>query len=197
VNDSDPALRFQQLVMPHMDAAYNLARWLCGSAHDAEDVTQEAFLRAFRFFDAFRGDDAKMWLLKIVRNTFYTEWRRKRGRDESTEFDEELHSLEDERGLQGAARGADNPEAILARGQDVRLLDKALGELPVEFREALVLHELEEMPYKDIAAALDVPIGTVMSRIARARRLLVQKFKRLSGAPHELQPDPDSARGLR
>lgn len=188
---TDPALRFQQLVMPHMDAAYNLARWLAGNAHDAEDITQEAFLRAFKFFDSFRGEDAKMWLLKIVRNTFYTQWRRARGRDESTEFDEQLHSLEGDDGIGGAGRADDNPEAVLARAQDMRLLDRALEEIPVEYREAVVLREIEDLSYKEIAAAMEVPIGTVMSRIARGRRLLLQTFNRLNGTPHELQPRPD------
>jgi RNA polymerase sigma-70 factor, ECF subfamily len=197
VTKTDPALRFQQLVMPHMDAAYNLARWLAGNAHDAEDITQEAFLRAFKFFDSLRGDDAKMWLLKIVRNTFYSQWRRARGRDESTEFDEQIHSLGDGDGIAGAGRADDNPEAILARGEDMRLLDRALDEIPVEYREALVLREIEDLSYKEIAAAMEVPIGTVMSRIARGRRLLLRTFHRLNGTPHEVRPGPDPACRLR
>ena len=182
--------------MPHMDAAYNLARWLTGNAHDAEDVTQEAFLRAFRFIDSLRGEEARAWLLKIVRNTFYNEWRRTGRRAEATEFDEDLHSIcdDDTAVLQ---RAHSDPESIAARADDIRLLDTALGQLPVEFREALVLRELEDLSYKEIAAAMDIPIGTVMSRIARARRLLHETFERLGGAPHELRRDPDPARRVR
>ena len=176
--------------MPHMDAAYNLDRWLTGNAHDAEDVTQEAFLRAFRFIDSLRGEDARAWLLKIVRNTFYNEWRRSGRREEGTEFDEDLHSLGEDDAAQ-TRRAVADPESIVARADDIRLLDAALEQLPVEFRESLVLRELEDLSYKEIAATLDIPIGTVMSRIARARRLLLEIFKRLGGTPHELQRDPD------
>ena len=180
-------MRFRQVVMPHMDAAFNLARWLTGNGHDAEDVTQEAFLRAFKFFDGFRGEDARTWLLKIVRNTFYTQWRRARGRDESTAFDEELHSLNDgDESFPMAAGANDDPESVLTRTQDIKLLDRALAEIPTEYREALVLREIEDLSYKQIASAIDVPIGTVMSRLARGRRLLLQEFRRLGG---EHQPE--------
>jgi RNA polymerase sigma-70 factor (ECF subfamily) len=165
--------------MPHMDAAYNLARWLTGNGHDADDVVQEAFLRAFKFFETFRGEDARTWILKIVRNTFYTQWRRARSHDESAEFDEEQHSLGGDDEIRGASA---NPESIVSSAQDIALLDRALGELPEEFREAIVLREIENLSYKEIAATLDVPMGTVMSRIARARRLLVEGFTRLAGA---------------
>ena len=173
--------------MPHMDAAYNLARWLTGNGHEAEDVTQEALLRAYRFFASFRGEDARTWLLRIVRNTFYTEWRRARSRDESAEFDEEIHSLPDDDSLPAMGRADTNPESILARADEVRLLDRALEGLPVEYREVLVLREIEDLSYKQIAAALEIPIGTVMSRIARGRRLLAESFTRMSGGNHELQ----------
>jgi len=165
--------------MPHMDAAYNLARWLTGNSHEADDVVQEAFLRAFKFFETFRGDDARTWILKIVRNTFYTQWRRARSRDESAEFDEEQHSLGGDDEIPGASA---NPESIVSSSQDIALLDRALGGLPEEFREALVLREIEDLSYKEIAATLDIPMGTVMSRIARARRLLLEGFTRLAGA---------------
>jgi len=197
VSDSNDAARFQQVAMPHMDAAYNLARWLTGSSHEAEDVTQEAFLRAFKFFHTFRGEDARTWLLKIVRNTYYTQWRRARSRDESAVFDEDIHSLSDDDSVPAMGRADTNPESILSRGDDMRMLDRALEELPVEFREALVLRELEDLSYKEIAATMEVPIGTVMSRIARGRRLLLESFKRLSGGNDELQRSPNSTCRIR
>ena len=167
--------RFQAVAIPHMDAAYNLARWLTGNEHEAEDVTQEAFLRAFRFFESFRGEDARTWILTIVRNTFYTRYRKARTRDESAEFDEDIHSLAEDDTAPWPGRGQDSdPAAILLRREDVRLLDRALEALPVEFREALVLRELEDLSYKEIAAVAGIPLGTVMSRLARARKLLLQ-----------------------
>lgn len=194
MTDSDQAARFQAIALPHMDAAYNLARWLTGDAQDAEDVTQEAFLRAFKFFDSFRGQDPRTWLLAIVRNVFYTQWRRTRSAGTSTEFDEEMHSFSDDESLPELGQRADtNPESILSRNDDIRLLDQALQALPVEYREAIVLRELEDLSYKEIAATLDVPIGTVMSRLARARRLMLDSFKRLSKGNHELQRSKNPA----
>jgi RNA polymerase sigma-70 factor (ECF subfamily) len=187
MTDSNQAARFQQVALPYMDAAYNLARWLTGDAHEAEDVAQEAFMRAFKFFDTYSGGDAKTWLLAIVRNVFYTECRRARSSGTSTEFDEEMHSLADEGSVLDMGRADLNPESILSRSDDIRLLDRALRALPVEYREALVLRELEDLSYKQIATTLEVPIGTVMSRLARARRLMLDSFKSLSKGNHELQ----------
>jgi RNA polymerase sigma-70 factor, ECF subfamily len=170
--NSNQAARFQQVALPHMDAAYNLARWLTGDSQEGEDVAQEAFLRAFKFFDSYRGGDARTWLLAIVRNVFYSEYRRTRSSGASTEFDEEMHSLGDDDSPYGMGRSDLNPESILSRGDDIRLLDRALQALPVEYREALVLREIEDLSYKEIANTLDVPIGTVMSRLARARERL-------------------------
>ncbi|HET9471595.1 MAG TPA: sigma-70 family RNA polymerase sigma factor [Usitatibacter sp.] len=197
MTETTDAARFEEMVMPHMDAAHNLARWLCGNSHEAEDVTQEAFLRAFRFFGTFRGEDARGWILKIVRNTFYTHLRRARSRDESTEFDEELHSIGGDDAIPAMGRSDANPESILARVDDLKLLDRALEALPAEFREALVLRELEDLSYKEIAETLEVPIGTVMSRLARARRLLMASFQRITGGNHELQRSPNPARRIR
>ena len=180
MNDRERAARFAQVAMPHLDAAFNLARWLTGNSHDAEDVTQEAMLRALKFIDGFRDGDARTWILTIVRNTFYSQWRRTRSRGESAEFDEDLHSLGDDAGIATAAGDA-NPESIFARGEDMRLLDRALAEVAVEYREALVLREIEDLSYKEIAAMLEIPIGTVMSRIARGRRLVMETFDRLAG----------------
>lgn len=148
-------------MLPHLDAAYNLARWLTGDGADADDVVQEAYLRAFKFFDGFRGGDSRAWLLKIVRNTCYSWLQKNRAREVMTEFDEELH---------GAA--SDNPESILIESVDTQMLRGLLEELPVEFREIVILRELEGLSYKEIAAIADVPLGTVMSRLARARRRL-------------------------
>jgi RNA polymerase sigma-70 factor (ECF subfamily) len=160
--------RFQQMALPHLDAAYNLARWLCGNASDADDVVQEAFMRAFRFFDTFRGDSARPWLLAIVRRTWYTEWRRRASSHETVEFDDTM----DDTTFDGWSVGGADPQALLIRDEDTKLVHEALAQLPVEYREVLMLRELEEMGYKEIAAVADVPIGTVMSRLARGRRKL-------------------------
>ncbi|MBB5424535.1 RNA polymerase sigma-70 factor (ECF subfamily) [Paraburkholderia sp. JPY158] len=168
--DAAKSRRFQQLALPHLDAAYNLARWLCGNPNDAEDVVQEAFMRAFRFFDTFRGDSARPWLLAIVRRTWYTEWRRRAPSHDMLEFDETM----DDATLDGWSAGGDDPQTLLIRDEDVRLVHDALALLPVEYREVLILRELEEMGYREIAVVADVPIGTVMSRLARGRRKLAE-----------------------
>lgn len=153
--------RFEQAVLPHLDAAYNLARWLTRNEADAEDVVQEAYLRAFKFFGGFHGENSRAWLLTIVRNTSYTWLQQNRAHELTTEFDEEIHSIE-----------SDNPETMLLERADRALLKQALEELPVEFREVVVMRELEGLSYKEIAGMIDVPIGTVMSRLARARKRL-------------------------
>jgi RNA polymerase sigma factor (sigma-70 family) len=160
--------RFQALALPHLDAAYNLARWLSRNPGDAEDIVQEAFLRAFRFFDAFRGDEARPWLLAIVRRVWYDEWRRRAGAEEVAPFDE----LRDDAPLEGWETGGVDPETLAIRAEDTRNVHDALQRLPVEYREVLVLRELEELGYREIAAIADLPIGTVMSRLARGRRRL-------------------------
>lgn len=175
--------RFQQIALPHLDAAYNLARWLCGNASDADDVVQEAFMRAFRFFDTFRGDSARPWLLAIVRRTWYTEWRRRASSHETVEFDDTM----DDATFDGWSVGGADPQALLIRDEDTKLVHEALAQLPVEYREVLMLRELEEMGYKEIAAVADVPIGTVMSRLARGRRKLAALLMEKQGgaaAPH-------------
>lgn len=160
--------RFQALALPHLDAAYNLARWLSRNPGDAEDIVQEAFLRAFRFFDAFRGDEARPWLLAIVRRVWYDEWRRRAGAEEVAPFDE----LRDDAPLEGWETGGVDPETLAIRAEDARHVQDALRRLPVEYREVLVLRELEELGYREIAAIADLPVGTVMSRLARGRRRL-------------------------
>jgi RNA polymerase sigma-70 factor, ECF subfamily len=159
--DAENRLRFEQLVLPHVDAAFNLARWLLRRRTDAEDVAQEALLRACRFFRGFQGGDARAWLLQIVRNTCYTWLERNRPMELSVEFDEELH-----------LRTCPTPETIAIAGDDRERLARALETLPPRFREILVLRELEGCSYKEIAAITSIPIGTVMSSLSRARRQL-------------------------
>ncbi len=165
-DDGEQMRRFQALALPHLDAAYNLARWLSGNSADAEDIVQEAFMRALRFFDSFQGDSARPWLLAIVRRTWYSEWRRRASSHEVVQFDEEL----DETPIDGWGTAPVDPLTLIIREQDTRLVHEALAELPVEFREVLILRELEDLSYREIAAITELPIGTVMSRIARARR---------------------------
>ena len=156
---------FETAVLPHLDAAYNLARWLTRNDADAEDVVQEAYLRAFRFFGGFHGEDGRAWLLGIVRNTTYTWMQQNRSAQLNTPLDDELHEI----------RSDDmNPEALLLQKADAQMLRQAVEELPLEFREVLVLRELDEMSYKQIAVVADLPLGTVMSRLARARKRLQQ-----------------------
>ncbi len=157
--------RFEQDVLPHTDAAYNLARWLTRNDCDAEDLVQEAYLRAFKSFEGFHGGAGRAWLLTIVRNTCYTWLQQNPARELTTPFDEEIHSVEND---------ASNPEALLLESIDSQLLRQALEELPLEFREVLILRELEGLSYKEIADVADIPVGTVMSRLARARERLKQ-----------------------
>jgi RNA polymerase sigma-70 factor (ECF subfamily) len=160
----DQLARFEQAILPHLDAAYNLARWLMRNDHDAEDVVQEACLRAQQFFGGFHGQDGRGWLLKIVRNTCYTSLERSRAWKPMTAFDEAKHSPSD----------TASPESLVVRTENQQLLRQALEELLPEYREVLVLRELEGMSYKEIADVVGIPMGTVMSRLARARERLQQ-----------------------
>ncbi len=157
--------------MPYLDSAYNLARWLVRDVHDAQDLVQEAYLRAFRFFDSFHGEDGRSWLLAIVRNTCYDWLRKNRRSGPMIDLEGDLDSLADQR---------PNAEAMQLREADRRLIQDCLEQLPPEYREVLVLRELEEMSYKQIAAVTELPIGTVMSRLARARKRMLLV---LTGAP--------------
>jgi RNA polymerase sigma-70 factor (ECF subfamily) len=169
--------RFELLVLPHLNAAFNLARWLLRSRADAEDMAQEAMLRAYRFFGGFHGGDARAWLLQIVRNTCYTWLEKNRPLELNTEFDEELH-----------LQHVPNPESLAIASDNRERLKSALETLPPRFREVLVLRELEGCSYKEIAAITSIPVGTVMSALSRARRRLQQALTQPAPqeASHEL-----------
>jgi RNA polymerase sigma-70 factor (ECF subfamily) len=163
---------FDHLMLPHLDAAYNLARWLLRNDQDAEDAVQEGCLRAWRAFDRFRGGDARAWLLTIVRNVCYTHLRKARREPLVEEFDETAH---------GSTENPAEAKAIAWRETKGELLKQALERLPAEFREVLVLHELEGLAYKEIATVAEIPLGTVMSRLARARHKLSAELLALTG----------------
>ena len=164
--------RFEEVVLPHLDAAYNLARWLIRSPADAEDVVQEACLRALRFFDGFRGGDSRAWLLKIVRNTCYSWMKKNRPSDLSDEFDETVHSDEKPR---------EDAETKLVSKAESERVRAALETLPVAFREILVLREIEELSYREISDVTGVPMGTVMSSLSRARQRLREELRAFAG----------------
>ena len=163
VDDRERSKLFEETVLPHLDAAYNLARWLAGNDHDAEDVAQEASLRAFKFFGSFRGENPRAWLLSIVRNTFYTWLRKHRPPEGTVEISDENLDIED---------FSANAETVNPQFVDADAVRRAIGDLPVGFREIVILREMEGFSYKEIAELAEVPIGTVMSRLARARKLL-------------------------
>jgi len=151
---------FEDVMLPHLDAAHNLARWLLRNEEDAKDVVQEAYLRAFKSFGGFHGSNGRAWLLTIVRNTSYTLLKKNRAVDLTTTFDEEIHASGDE---------SASPAIIVEHAEDAELVTKAMDELPAEFREILVLRHQEGLSYKEIADIAQIPPGTVMSRLARAR----------------------------
>jgi RNA polymerase sigma-70 factor, ECF subfamily len=163
--------RFEKSVLPHLDAAFNLARWLTRNDHDAEDVVQEAYLRAFRFFDGLRDGDARPWLLAIVRNAGYT-WLEKNRPAEVVALDDAGLIASDVETAGHAAPAESNPEVIMLQSANRKLVNQALEEIPVGYREVVVMRELEDLSYKEIAAIAGIPIGTVMSRLARGRELL-------------------------
>ena len=154
---------FEKTILPHLDAAYNLARWLTGNEHDARDMVQESCLRAFKFFGGFRGGDARSWFLTIVRNTVYSWLQRRQTREHIFQPEEEMEKFEDV---------SVNPDQLFARNANIEAVRAAIAKLPPEFREAVVLREMENYSYKEIADITGVQIGTVMSRLARGRRQL-------------------------
>jgi RNA polymerase sigma-70 factor (ECF subfamily) len=170
--------RFNEIAVPHLDAAYNLARWLTRNEHDAEDVVQEAYLRAFKFFDGYRGGDARAWILKIVRHTCFT-WLARNRPAEVVARDDEEH---EERTVAAQGAAPNDPETLLLQRLDSELLNRLIDKLSTPYREILVLREIEDLSYREIAEVLALPIGTVMSRLARAREKL-QRAARGSVTP--------------
>jgi RNA polymerase sigma factor (sigma-70 family) len=161
--DQSRVVRFEEIALPHLAAAYNLARWLVHNEHDAEDIVQESYLRAFKFFSGYYGGDSRSWLLTIVRNTCYTWLQQNRALRLAAPHDDKLEAV----GLD-----LDDPEMLLVRSVDSEIVRDALQELPAEFREVVVLREMEGLSYKEIANIADIPIGTVMSRLRRGRTRL-------------------------
>jgi RNA polymerase sigma factor (sigma-70 family) len=168
LNQQERAKRVEQVAMPHLDAAYNLARWLLRSEPDARDVVQEAYLRALRFIDGYRGGNGRAWLLAIVRNCAFT-WLRQRGGSPERPLGESEGGQANEWGVDPDAA---DPETTAIEKADREMWNRAIAALPIEFRDVLILRELEDLSYKEIAAITDSPIGTVMSRLARARKQL-------------------------
>jgi len=160
--------RFEEIVVPHLGAAYNLARWITGNDHDAEDLVQESYLRALRSFGRFRGENGRSWLLTILRNTGFTWLRQNHLSELSTELDEEI---------EGRETDPENPESILLAAARSEIVRKAIEALPSEFREVIMLRDMEELSYRNIADVASIPVGTVMSRLARARSRLQELLR--------------------
>jgi RNA polymerase sigma-70 factor (ECF subfamily) len=187
MSDDENWRRFELLAMPHLDAAYNLARWLTHNDHDAQDVVQQAAMRAMRYIGGLRGEGARAWLLQIVRHTCYS-WLKENRPAERVVLDDA-----DEEWLDIAAPAADEPPSVAIRNEDRIRINEAIASLPIAYREVLVLRELEDLSYNDISRIAEIPVGTVMSRLARARGLmrtaLTQKARPV------LRPVPRSTQG--
>ena len=186
MSDEESWRRFEAVALPHLDAAYNLARWLTRNDHDADDVVQESLVRAMRYLGGFRGEGARPWLLQIVRNTCWT-WLKANRPAENVGLDDgdgPAHDI--------AAPAADEPPQVAMRRADRALIDQAIAALPAAFREVLVLRELEDLSYAEIARIAEIPIGTVMSRLARARAQLRSALAPAAARP-VLRPVPKVA----
>jgi RNA polymerase sigma factor (sigma-70 family) len=166
---SERTRRFEAAMLPHLDSAFNLARWLLRDEHHAQDVVQDAYLRAFRYFDTFQGEAPRPWLLGIVRNTCFSWMKDKRRAGEQVVFDEEIDSSADD---DSVTQSDTNPETLLSQKLERARIDQAIEELPHAFREVIVMRELEDLSYEEIAQCVGIPLGTVMSRLSRARALL-------------------------
>jgi RNA polymerase sigma-70 factor (ECF subfamily) len=162
-------MNFEEAFLPHLNAAYNLARWLTRNPDDAQDIVQEAYLRAFRFFGGFQGSDGRSWFLTVVRNISYTWLKQNKSRELVTAFDDNLYLNES---------AAPDPETSQVLKSESEMVLAAVDQLPLEFREVIVLRELEELSYKEISELLNIPIGTVMSRLARARKRLQKSLSK-------------------
>lgn len=171
--------QFEALVLPHLDAAYSLARWLTLNTQDAEDLAQMAYVRAYRFFPGFQGGDARAWLLTIVRHTYFTSLRDHKHEQHDIAYDEAEHADAGEDAYLSVSSYDDsvNPEIIAARQDAKNIVNRALEQLPQRFREIVVLKEIEDLSYKEIAEIVGIPLGTVMSRLARGRKLLLETLK--------------------
>jgi RNA polymerase sigma-70 factor (ECF subfamily) len=172
MSSTDKLDRFNRIVVPHLDAAYNYARWLTRNGQDAEDVAHEAMLRALQFFDSFNREQVRPWLLAIVRNTFYTWLKKNRPLELAESFRDDSS---------GTAGESADPREIAILNADRRALAQAIERLPREYREPIILREMEELSYQQIAGILEIPIGTVMSRLARARGRLQQRLAECPG----------------
>jgi RNA polymerase sigma-70 factor (ECF subfamily) len=168
---------FEEVVLPHLDAAYNLARWLVRNGPDADDVVQDAYLRAFQYFGTFRGGSGRAWLLTIVRSAYFRHLQKNRAQQFAAVFDEEVH--------RGTQEGP-NPETLLLQSDESTVLEQAMRSLPVRFREVLVLRELEGLSYREISDVVGIPMGTVMSSLFRAREALSTLLK--GHGPQESPP---------
>lgn len=164
--------QFENVVMAHLHAAHNLAHWLTRNDRDAEDLVQEACLRALRFIGTFRGGNGRAWLLAIVRNAYYSGLKKNRAHAHEVPFDEDQLDDKDRADFEGAGSRGDDMASGLEREESQRQVRNALDRLPVEYREIIVLRELEDLSYQEIANIAQIPIGTVMSRLSRARKLL-------------------------
>jgi RNA polymerase sigma factor (sigma-70 family) len=171
------AKAFEALLLPHLDAAYNLARWLTRNDQNAEDLVQMAYLRAFKFFDGFRGADARAWLLTILRNAYFTSLRDNRHEAADVSFDEDIPVENGQKAELSSYDVGNSPENALASKDTTRMVNQALETLPPAFREVIVLKEMDDLSYKEIAEIAGIPIGTVMSRLARGRKLLGELLK--------------------
>jgi RNA polymerase sigma-70 factor (ECF subfamily) len=186
---------FDDVVLPHLDAAYNLARWLVRNGQDADDVVQDAYLRAFQYFGTFRGGSARAWLLTIVRSAYLRWLQKNRAQQCAAVFDEKIHR---------GTREGPNPETLLLQSDDSTLLEQAMRNLPVRFREVLVLRELEGLSYKEISDVVGIPMGTVMSSLFRAREALSTLLKghgsqesALAAKDARPSTDPEATRDVR